>query len=146
MMQGNLLTFLILWNVTSILNIPLYSQSIENKILDEKLIGIWKGIESNQQIQGMEKLWEMTRYPDGTYSIKFKIDFRGYISESLEKGEWWIENGKYHEKHHISQDTDIYDYKILDGNKIRFELLESPNDFNNQNYQFVDTLIEAPYL
>lgn len=125
---------------------PYFAQSNSDRYLDESLIGIWKGIESNQQIEGMEKLWEMTRYPDGTYSIKFKIDFRGFISESKEEGEWWIEDGKYHEKHSNSQITDIYDFELLDGNKIRFELLESPSQFNNENYQFVDTLIEAPYL
>ncbi|WP_435522625.1 hypothetical protein [Chryseobacterium indoltheticum] len=31
-----------------------------NKI-DEKLVGIWKGGEKDQQIEGMEKLWVMDR-------------------------------------------------------------------------------------
>lgn len=82
-----------------------------NKI-DKKLVGLWKGSEKDQQIAGMEKLWVMDRKEDGTFTLIFTTVQDCEVNQQIEKGQWWIENGEFHELHFYSGNTDVYTYEI----------------------------------
>ncbi len=113
---------------------------LENgKRIDESLVGTWVGSEKDKQIEGAEKSWEMIRRLDGTFTLDFKFKMNGKIQQHKENGSWWIENGKFHELHDVSGKTDIYKYKVLDENRIKFISQQISVEMNNENYEFIDT-------
>lgn len=112
-----------------------------NKI-DNKLVGLWKGSEKDQQIDGMEKLWVMDRKEDGTFTLIFTTVQNCEINQHIEKGQWWVENGEFHELHFNSGNTDVYTYKVPDKSHIKFKSKNMSMDMINNEYSFVDTKIE----
>ena len=44
-----------------------------NKNVDPRLVGIWEGVERNQQSQELEKQWVMERTAEGKFKLNFKI-------------------------------------------------------------------------
>ena len=62
---------------------------IENgKTIDKRLVGVWKGSESGNIVEGMSSQWEMTRNLDGTFSLNYKAELDGEIMEGIENGNW----------------------------------------------------------
>lgn len=112
-----------------------------NKI-DKKLVGLWKGSEKDQQIDGMEKLWVMDRKEDGTFTLIFTTVQNCEINQHIEKGQWWVENGEFHELHFNSGNTDVYTYEVPDKSHIKFKSQNMSMDMINNEYSFVDTKIE----
>lgn len=113
---------------------------IENgKTIDKRLVGVWKGNESGNIVEGMSSEWEMTRKMDGTFSLDYKALLDGEIMEGNENGNWWIENGLFYEYHEVSGGTDIYNYEILNKRKIKFIAEKMSIEVVNENYQFIDT-------
>jgi hypothetical protein len=112
-----------------------------NKI-DPKLVGMWKGGEKDQQIAGMEKLWVMDRRADGTFALIFTTVENCEVEQHVEKGQWWIENGEFHELHFVTGSTDVYAYTVLDDSHIKFKSKSQTMDMANKDYSFVDTKIE----
>ncbi|AZA72998.1 hypothetical protein [Chryseobacterium indoltheticum] len=112
-----------------------------NKI-DKKLVGLWKGSEKDQQIDGMEKLWVMDRKEDGTFTLIFTTVQNCEINQHIEKGQWWVENGEFHELHFNSGNTDVYTYEVPDKSHIKFKSKNMSMDMINNEYSFVDTKIE----
>ncbi|MDQ0595632.1 hypothetical protein QFZ37_004001 [Chryseobacterium ginsenosidimutans] len=112
-----------------------------NKI-DKNLVGLWKGSEKDQQIIGMEKLWIMERKEDGTFMLLFTTIQNCVIDQQVEKGQWWVENGEFHELHFNSGQADIYNYQILDPSHIKFKSKEQSIQMSTDEYSFVDTRIE----
>ncbi|WP_415325513.1 hypothetical protein [Chryseobacterium sp. MMS23-Vi53] len=112
-----------------------------NKI-DKSLVGLWKGSEKDQQIDGVEKLWIMDRKEDGTFMLLFTTVQDCKVDQHVEKGQWWIENGEFHELHFDSGNTDVYTYKILDKSQVQFKSKSVSMDMNSNEYTFVDTRIE----
>ncbi|AZA92298.1 Uncharacterised protein [Chryseobacterium nakagawai] len=112
-----------------------------NKI-DKHLVGIWKGGEKDQQIAGMEKLWVMDRKENGTFVLIFTTVQDCEVNQHIEKGQWWIENGEFHELHFASGQTDTYTYKVLDPNHVKFSSKQQTMTMATDTYSFVDTKID----
>lgn len=130
-MKKIILTFSILF---------LLSFTIQTKN-DPKLIGTWKGSEKNNQIDGVSKNWIMIRKSNGTYKIKFSTkDEEGNSQSFEEKGKWWTSGSQLFEQYEGSDKPAVYTYKILDEKTIHFKI--SDTEFNNNNYEFIDTKIE----
>lgn len=107
--------------------------------IDSRLTGIWTGSEKDQQIEGAEKSWEMTRNSDGTFILDFNYKQDGETQNFVEKGNWWIEDGKFYEFHQGSEKTDVYKYKVIDKNHIKFIAESISIDMNTDHYEFIDT-------
>ncbi|WP_157474522.1 lipocalin family protein [Dyadobacter sp. Leaf189] len=109
------------------------------KKIDNRLVGVWTGSEQDQQIEGAQKIWEMTRNSDGTFLLNFKTIIKGESDEHTEKGNWWVKNGKFYEFHDDSGETDIYKYEVLDNNRIKFISKQINVEMNTESYEFIDT-------
>ncbi|GGH42498.1 hypothetical protein GCM10007423_39190 [Dyadobacter endophyticus] len=109
------------------------------KKIDDRLVGVWAGSEQDQQIEGAQKIWKMTRNDDGTFLLNFKTIIKGESDEFTEKGNWWVKNGKFYEFHDNSGETDIYKYEVLDNNRIKFISKQINIEMNTESYQFIDT-------
>lgn len=112
----------------------------QNKI-DQKLVGTWKGSETDQQIKGMSKYWVLTRFADGTFSIMFNMVKDCTINSSVETGQWWVENGKYYELHFYSGNTDVYSYTFPTENTVKYKMVDSA--YMENSYEFIDTKVYA---
>lgn len=115
--------------------------SKENK-LDKKMFGSWKGSENDNQRKGLVKYWIQHRFEDGTFLLLFTAVENGEVESFVEKGQWWIENGEFHELHFDSGKTDVYTYSFVDENHVKFKAKKVGVSFENAEYEFIDTKIE----
>ena len=115
--------------------------SKENK-LDNKMFGSWKGSEIDNQKKGLVKYWIQHRFEDGTFLLLFTAVENGEVESFVEKGQWWIENGEFHELHFDSGKTDVYTYSFVDENRVKFKSKQIGVSFENSEYEFIDTKIE----
>lgn len=113
----------------------------DGKTIDRKLLGVWTGSESNEQIDGVTKKWEMNRMKDGNYSIHFTFTNDGETDKTTETGKWWTDNGRYYELHSYDDKTDIYTYEVLNDKQVKFKTETISIDMENNNYEFIDTKI-----
>lgn len=111
------------------------------KVIDKRLVGVWKGNESGNLIEGMSSQWIMTRNLDGTFILAYKAELDGEIIEGTENGNWWIEDGLFYEYHDVSGGIDIYNYEVLNRKQIRFKAKEMAIDVVNKDYEFIDTKV-----
>lgn len=111
------------------------------KQIDNRLIGIWKGSENDKQMADLKKEWEMERNSDGTFSLNFKTFYQGKTDEFTELGNWWVKGNTFYEYHTDSDKTDTYTYKVLNKEQVKFKMLSTEIDFNEENYTFIDTKI-----
>lgn len=118
------------------------STKAEKNKIDALLVGSWSGEEKDQQIEGMHKSWIMHRMDDGKFLLLFVTVQDEVVTTQTEKGQWWIEGGKFYELHKGSGKTDIYDYQVLDKDHVKFKSTHLAIDHENQNYEFIDTRIE----
>jgi hypothetical protein len=109
------------------------------KQIDNRLAGEWAGSEKDEQIEGMQKEWLMTRNNDGTFILDFTFHKDGETQKNIETGTWWIQDGKFFEAHSESGMTDIYNYQVIDKNHIKFKSEEISIDMNKDSYEFIDT-------
>jgi hypothetical protein len=119
-------------------NSPKSSESLAKNNI--RFVGTWVGSEKDKEVQGLEKKWEMKRFADGNFEIKFTSIRNGKTRVSSEKGKWWIENNTFHEYHDNSELTDVYQFVILDKNRIRF-IIKSSDVVQNPDYEFIDTRV-----
>lgn len=118
--------------------------SVNNdKKIDKRLVGTWVGSEKEEQLEGLEKNWEMQRNEDGTFVLDFRFKRDGEIQNSIEHGNWWVENGKFYEFHEYSGKTDSYQYKVLDKDQVKFSAENIYMAMENENYTFIDTRKDA---
>lgn len=115
--------------------------SKENK-LDKKMFGSWKGSEKDNQRKALVKYWVQHRFEDGTFLLLFTAIENGEVESFVEKGQWWIENGEFHELHFDSGKTDVYTYTFVDENHVKFKAKKVGVSFENSEYEFTDTKIE----
>lgn len=108
-------------------------------VIDTKLVGVWEGSEDNQQEEGMSKQWVMTRNSNGTFILDFKAQTNTENLAFVETGKWWIEDGLFYEFHKESGLTDVYEYTVLDKDKIKFKSTKLAVDMENSAYEFIDT-------
>ena len=108
------------------------------KEIDKKLVGIWKGCEIGQQYENTTKCWRMDRKKDGTFILDLSAQFESGIVTSIEKGSWWVENGKFYEFHENSQKTDIYNYTLVNKNEILFHSFQMSKSITGESYEFID--------
>ena len=94
---------------------------------------------SGNIIEGMESKWKMTRNIEGTFSLEVKATLNGENIEGTENGNWWVENGLFHEYHDVSGGTDIYHYEVLNKKQIKFKVKRMSIALVNENYEFIDT-------
>ena len=114
--------------------------TLENgKKIDNRLVGVWSGSEKDQQIDGVEKKWDMTRNADGTFILDFVFTQNGRAQQTQETGNWWIEGNKFYEYHEESGKTDVYTYSVLNENQIKFKSQSISVGMNNDSYEFTDT-------
>jgi hypothetical protein len=111
----------------------------QEKQLDKKLEGSWEGSEKDKQIQGMEKHWIMHRFTDGTFVLLFVAVKNGKTQKFSEKGKWWVEGNTFYEFHNVSGKTDVYEYKVLDDDHVKFKAKEISIEMEDSSYEFVDT-------
>lgn len=117
------------------------TNNIQNKSIDPKLVGCWKGSEVGQQKKGVSKYWVSCRFENGTSTILFiTINKNGEVIQETENGKWWVENGKYYEFHTVSGMTDIYEYETIE-NSVNFRAIELMGK-KNPDYSFFDFKIE----
>lgn len=110
--------------------------------LDNKMFGSWKGSENDNQRKGLVKYWIQHRFEDGTFVLLFTAIENGEVESFVEKGQWWIENGEFHELHFNSGKTDVYTYTFVDENHVKFKAKNIGVNFENSEYEFIDTKIE----
>ncbi len=108
---------------------------------DSKLVGIWKGSETNRQIDGIEKHWILERFENGKYVIMFTIKEDCDIRTSTEKGEWWTNEGKYFERSGSNSPVDIYNYEIKNNKTINFRSVKL-NGVDKSDYNFSDFKVD----
>lgn len=115
-------------------------KTLENgKKIDNRLVGVWSGFEKDQQIEGVEKKWEMTRNADGTFILDFVFTQNGRTQETQETGNWWVEGNKFYEFHEESGKTDVYTYSVLNENQVKFKSQSISISMSNDSYEFTDT-------
>ena len=107
--------------------------------IDNRLVGVWSGSEKDQQIDGVEKKWDMTRNADGTFVLDFAFTQNGRTQETQETGNWWVKGNKFYEYHEESGKTDVYTYSVLSENQIKFKSQSISVGMNNDSYEFTDT-------
>ncbi|MCT6868588.1 MAG: hypothetical protein M3Z80_01395 [Apibacter sp.] len=113
-----------------------YTQTKER---ENRLVGSWQGSEKGNQ-EGVAKYWVQQRYNDGTFLLLFVAVPDGEEGSAVvDKGEWWTEDGKFYELHYNTKFIDTYFYEILDDQHVKFRLVQSSRDFNNSEYEFIDT-------
>ncbi|SDW90858.1 lipocalin-like domain-containing protein [Flavobacterium degerlachei] len=111
------------------------------KQIDNRLVGVWKGSETGQQLADVNKEWEMERNSDGTFNLKFKTISEGITDEFEEAGNWWVKGSTFYEYHTDSDNTDTYKYTALKKEQVKFKMLSSEVNFEEGNYTFIDTKI-----
>ncbi|MFA7617269.1 MAG: lipocalin family protein, partial [Weeksellaceae bacterium] len=115
----------------------------DGKEIDKRLIGTWEGSEKNNQMEGMEKKWTMIRNEDGTFHLDFEFTMDGDTEYSEETGTWWIEDGKFHEYHDYSDETDIYDYEVLNKKSVKFKSQSLFMEMESDTYEFIDYKVKT---
>ena len=117
------------------------TNNIQNKSIDPKLVGCWKGSEVGQQKKGVSKYWVSCRFENGTTTLLFvTLNKNGEVIQKTENGKWWVENGKYYEFHTVSGMTDVYEYEIVE-NAVNFKAIELMGK-KNPDYSFFDFKID----
>ncbi|AXP81920.1 hypothetical protein CJ739_2855 [Mariniflexile rhizosphaerae] len=111
------------------------------KQIDKNLVGIWEGSETDKQVQGLKKDWQMTRSDDGTFILNFKTTYEGETEELIEKGNWWVKGKLFFEYHENSDETDTYKYVLLNKDQAKFEMINTEVEFEDKNYTFIDTRV-----
>lgn len=138
MKNKNLLLLLI--TVISLMSCTSQMVSVsDGKQIDRRLVGLWTGSEKDQQIEGVTKSWEMDRRIDGTFELDFQYTMNGDTQFSTETGNWWVEDGKFYEKHNESGNTDVYSYTVLNKNQVKFSSEDISTEMNTDSYEFIDT-------
>lgn len=117
------------------------NRTTADKEFDKQLIGVWKGFEKDQQIDGMEKHWIMERSKDGTFLLMFTMAQDCQVQTSIEKGKWWTEKGKFYEWHEDGGKTDAYTYEVVDGPMVKFKSITLLGK-ESESYEFTDYKLE----
>ena len=107
--------------------------------IDTRLVGEWAGSEKDQQEKGLSKEWVMERNDDGTFVLHFTVIENGKSRTHDEEGNWWILDDQYYEFHEDSGKTDVYTYKVLNKDQIKFSSKELTMGMTGDVYEFVDT-------
>lgn len=106
-------------------------------------IGNWTGSEKDQQIQGVTKHWQQTRFKDGSYIFLYTVLKDCQVEHFVEKGTWYIKDGLFHEKTNSKNaEEDIYEYEILDNDHIKFRAKKMSAEMNTEQYEFIDARLE----
>ncbi len=121
-----------------------YGQKTDSKKnrIDPKLVGSWSGEEDDKQIAGMHKSWIMHRFDDGKFLLLFVAVQDGETTTFTEKGQWWVDNGKFYELHKTDGKTDVYTYEVLDNTHVKFKEDHMSIKQASENYEFTDTKME----
>lgn len=116
--------------------------NLSNQKVNDKMVGIWKGFEKDKQIEGVEKHWIQERFKDGTYIILFTSIENCEVQTFVEKGKWWLEEGKFYEISNGSKEADVYHYEIKDDLVVKFKSIKmSGKDVDTyifEDYKVVD--------
>lgn len=119
-----------------IVSVITYSFVSLEKHNDKKLVGIWKGFEKDQQIEGVEKHWIVERFKNGNYVIMFTTKQDCEVETFTENGKWWTENGKFYEKAIGSDQEESYFYEVIDSEVVNFKSVGKP--YGDKEYVFSD--------
>ena len=114
----------------------------DGKNIDVRLVGDWKGSETDNQVKGMTKKWHMTRTKDGKFTLDFKAILDEEVQQFIEQGNWWVKDGKFYEYHESSGKTDVYAYEVLDVDQVKFKAVSIGVQFENEAYEFIDTRVK----
>lgn len=115
------------------------TKNVPKNTIDQKLVGTWKGSETDQQTVGMTKHWVFSRFADGTFSMMYVTAQDCEINSHVETGQWWVEKGEYHELHFVSGNTDVYTYSFPTQNTVTYKVVNSA--MVGETYEFTDTKV-----
>lgn len=111
--------------------------------IDNQLVGTWWGSEKDEQVKGVQVKWIQQRFNDGTFITNFTNKYEdGTEDTSVEKGNWWVKEGKLYELTDGYKKPNIYSYEVVDKDHIIFSAKKLNMEFENKNYKFVDTRAE----
>ncbi|MBN2637967.1 MAG: hypothetical protein JXR65_02630 [Bacteroidales bacterium] len=132
-----IISMLVLYSCSSIKSLP------DGKQINKKLVGVWIGSETGNQMEEVKKEWKMTRKKDGTFILNFKATKNGKVYKWRETGTWWVSDDIFYEHHKESGKTDKYKFTILNNKQVQFKMLYSHVNFAEQDYTFIDTKISS---
>lgn len=133
-------TKLLLVAITSLLLFTFISiQTETNKKLKNILIGTWSGSDQDQQELGLTKYWIKTLNKNGTFIVMFTSIKNCEVESHIEKGKWEVKDGLYHETFEVDGKTDIYSVEIIDDNTVKYKAKVLSIEFENKDYEFVET-------
>ncbi len=94
---------------------------IGQKTVDDNLVGIWNGEYDKQDGSHVE--WTQVRNGDGRYLTFFKVrKSSGDTSESVESGNWWVEDRLFHEINpKWAKQPFAYKYTFYNADCLKFE-------------------------
>jgi hypothetical protein len=107
--------------------------------LKNKLIGTWSGSEEDNQQHGLTKYWIKTHNKNGTFIILFTSVENCEVESHIEKGKWKVKDGLLYETFDSDGKTDIYEIEMLDDDNVKFKAKELSLEFDNKEYEFVET-------
>lgn|SRR5690606_2149161 len=106
------------------------------KIIDLRFVGKWKGSDEGKLISGQTNFWLMHRKEDGTFEIIFEThNENGTIEQSIETGNWFVENDLFFECRASDRQIDRYQFEFISTQIIQF--IEIDSETNNP-YIFKD--------
>lgn len=114
-------------------------QMIGNKSVDENLVGIWSGEYEKQD--GTHIAWTQVRNEEGSYLTFFKVrESSGNTSESVESGNWWVEDKLFHEINpKLAKEPFVYKYSFYHSNCLKFEQAQLDETMSDQGqYSFTE--------
>lgn len=114
------------------------SETRSGKLIDIRLVDSWKGSEEGIQTKGQKKEWLITKSAQSFFVIDFKMTSEEGSQDFRSTGRWYIKDGLYHEYHDISGLTDIYYYKVLGKNRVKFTAKKLSIEFDNTEYEFIN--------
>lgn len=114
-------------------------------LIDENLVGIWVG--EYKKEDGTRIEWTQVRNETGRYLTFFKVrKASGDTSESVESGNWWVEDHLFHEVNpKWAKAPYVYKYAFYDTGCLSFEQTESGDSSRNRGrYSFTECRKAGP--
>lgn len=114
------------------------SFSLQASSIDDRLVGSWQG-QRSEEGQCSFIAWKMVRTADGKFNISFYTDPEKKHLIGREKGRWEAENGRFLIFTYGVPTPDIYTYKFIDDNSVKFSNIKrDPSADCMADYEFID--------
>lgn len=112
---------------------------INDNNLRSKIVGSWSGTETGNQKEGLTKYWISNYNKNGSFIILFTSIENCEVESHIEKGKWRIKEGLVYLTYDFDGKTDVYAFELIDDDNIKFKSKELSLEFNNKEYEFIET-------